>query len=591
MESKPSKKPDFCGYATKYDIPCTDGRTIMKGAFSDADGKKVPMMWQHGHDDLQNVIGHAYLESRNDGVYARCFLNNSERGKLCREAVQHGDIDSMSIYANRLKESYGNVSHGTIQEISLVLAPANPMARIDNFTIQHSDGSAEILDDEAIICCGSSISYSDDEIEHADSSDNNNEENDDDETVGDVIESMTEKQQNVFFALLADAASGKLKPENVMAQSDINESEDNKEMKFNVFDQQSNPKDDEATLAHSQIKEHFSEIVEDAKRTGSFRDALMHKSSDYGISNIDLLFPDAKAINPVPDFIKRDTDWVAGVLSSCSHTPFSRIKTRLADITEETARAKGYVTGAKKTEEVFKLLDRTTTPTTIYKKQKFDRDDLIDVTDFDVVAWVRGEMRMMLDEELARAILVSDGRSDGSPDKIKEENIRPIWKDDEIYAPKYNVGVNADTETIIDKIIRIRKDYRGSGNPTLYIHPDYLIDMLTESDKIGRRLYPTIADLQALFRVSKIVEVPVFENQVRSGDIAHEDSDKKYDLIGIIVNLKDYTIGADKGGQISMFDDFDIDFNQYKYLLETRCSGALTKQRSALIIEKEQAGE
>lgn len=579
MESTIIEKPDFCGYATKYNVQCTDGRTIMNGAFDSQNGAKVPIMWQHGHSDPTNVIGHAYLRSRNDGIYAEGYLNDTDKAMHMKKAIKHKDIDSLSIFANHLKENYGNVVHGVIQELSLVISPANPMARIDNISIEHSDGSINVLDDEAIIYSGCSIE-STDQIEHAD------EKKDDDKTIGDVISSMTEEQQNVLFSLVASVASEN--KENTITQSDIDEKGDSEDMKYNPFEN-SDDKNKENALSHSDI--NFSEVLEDAKRTGSFRDAIMHKSSDYGISNIDLLFPDAKAINPVPDFIKRDTDWVAGVLSSCSHSPFSRIKTRLADITEDTARAKGYVTGAKKTEEVFKLLDRTTTPTTIYKKQKFDRDDLIDVTDFDVVAWVKSEMRMMLDEEIARAILVSDGRDDRSPDKIKEENIRPIWKDDEIYAPKYNVGVDADTEKIIDQIIRMRKDYRGSGNPTLYIHPDYLIDMLTESDKIGRRLYPTIADLQALFRVSKIVEVPVFEKQVRSGDISHGDSDKKYDLIGIIVNLKDYTIGADKGGQISMFDDFDIDVNQYKYLLETRCSGALTKQRSALIIEKEQAGE
>ncbi len=564
-------KFDFSGYATKNDLRCSDGRTIRRDAFKHNDGDTVPLVWQHVHNTPENVLGHAVLENRDDGVYAYCKFNDTQSGQNAKTLVQHGDITSLSIFANQLVQKGTDVVHGAIREVSLVLSGANPGALIDNLSIAHADGVYEDSEDEAIIYTGLPISS--DELEHADTNQNES------KTVQDVFDTLNEEQKNVVYAMLAQ----------VMEDS-VKHSEDDDEylehnnggdtMKRNVFDGNATASQ-QPTLSHDQIQA----IMEDAERFGSLKESFLAHAQSYGIENIDILFPDARNVTPTPDFIKRDTEWVNGVITGTKHTPFSRIKSTAADITAEEARARGYVKGNLKKEEVIKLLKRVTTPTTVYKKQKLDRDDIVDITDLDVVAWLKAEMRMMLDEEIARAILIGDGRDPASQDKINEENIRPIWKDDDMYSHHVIVDHDTDTEELIEVIIRSRKHYKGSGNPAFYTTTDTLTDMLLLKDKMGRRLYKGVADLQSELRVSKIVEVPVMENQTREDD----DELTDLDLVGIIVNLKDYTVGADKGGQISMFDDFDIDYNQYKYLMETRCSGSLTHPKSALVIERRQS--
>lgn len=554
-------KYDFSGYATKNDLKCTDKRTIRKDAFKEDDGKIVPLVWQHMHNDPANVLGHAKLENREDGVYCYGFLNETESGKNAKELLKHGDIKSMSIWANQLVQKGNDVIHGVIKEVSLVLSPANPGAVIDNLSIAHADGSVTDLDDEAIINYNLQPSFNNGQLEHKDDGD------EDDETIGDIFNTLNEKQKNAVYYMLSQALEG----EEVQHGE---EGENN--MKVNVFDKGKKKDDQEKTLSHSD----FMEIVEDAKKCGSLKESFLAHAQEYGIENIDILFPDAKTVTNPPDFIKRDTEWVSSVLNGVRHSPFSRIKSTAADITADEARARGYVKGNLKKEEVIKLLKRVTTPTTIYKKQKLDRDDIIDITDLNVVTWLKAEMRMMLDEELARAILIGDGREADSEDKINEENIRPIWKDEDMYS--HHVTVDADTEpdALIEAIIRARKEYKGSGSPAFYTTTEVLIDMLLLKDKIGRRLYSTQAELTSALGVSKIVEVPVMEGQTRVVD------GETRELIGLVVNLKDYTAGADKGGEVSMFDDFDIDYNQYKYLIETRCSGTLTHPKSALVFEK-----
>lgn len=619
-------KFDFSGYATKNDITCSDGRVIRKDAFLGNDGITVPLVWQHIHDDPNNVLGHALLENRPDGVYAYCSFNDSEAGKNTKILVQHGDIKALSIYAKELKQQGPNVLHGAIKEVSLVLAGANPGALIENLSIQHGD-TYETIIEEAIIYSDDQIST--EEILHADTPDkpektiqdvfdtlNAEQKNvvyamigdaldggtaehsdtstdNPDETIQDVLDTLTEKQKTVVYAILADALDGNT----VEHSSDSNVSDEltNKEdvktdgdntvvhsieggtiMKKNVFDN-TTANENQVTLSHSDI----TEIFKDARKSGSLKESFLAHTATYGVENIDFLFPDARTVNGVPEVIKRDDAWVESVLSATNHTPFSRIKSTAVDITPDEARARGYFKGGLKKDEVIKLLKRVTTPQTIYKKQKLDRDDIVDITDLDVVVWLKAEMRVMLNEEIARAVLVGDGRSEADESKINSDNIRPIYLDENLYAP--HVDVAADPEAMIDDILRARKQYKGSGNPSFYTSQDNLIEMLLVRDTTGRKIYPTVAELCLALGVSSIVEVPVMEGVNRMDDAA---TPKQHDLIGIITNLKDYTIGADKGGAINMFDDFDIDYNQQKYLIETRCSGALTKPYSAIVIEK-----
>ena len=567
---------DFSGYATKNDLKCADGRTIRHNAFKDNDGHTVPLVWQHIHNDPSNILGHAVLENRDDGVYSYCKFNETPAGQNAKLLVKHGDITSLSIYANKLVQKGQDVIHGAIREVSLVLSGANPGALIDNLSISHSDGGYTDVEDEAIIYTG--LPISEDDLEHEEKEEDNQNGS---KTVQEVFDTLNEEQKNVVYAMLAQVAED-------VEHSDYEDTEilehDNLgggyDMKRNVFD---NEQDDAVgtVLNHSQIKA----IFEDAQKTGSLKESMLAHAQTYGIEDIDILFPDAKTLTPTPDFISRRMGWVPGVINGTHHSPFSRIKSVHADITADEARAKGYVKASLKTEEVFSLIQRVTTPTTIYKKQKLDRDDIIDITDLDVVAWLKMEMRMMLDEEIARAVLIGDGREPGDPDKIKEEHIRPIYKDADMYAHKVTLDNKVDTDDIVEAIIRSRKHYKGSGNPVLYTTTDLLTDMLLSKDQMGRRLYSTEAELASTLRVSSIVEVEVMDGVTRADD----DELVDLDLLGIIVNLKDYNMGADKGGQVSLFDDFDIDYNQYKYLIETRCSGALTKPKSAIVIEKRQA--
>lgn len=580
------KKFDFSGYATKIDLKCSDGRIIRKDAFKHHDGQTVPLVWQHVHSDPLNVLGHAVLENKEDGVYAYCKFNDTDSGKNAKKLVEHGDITALSIHANQLKQKGNDVLHGMIREVSLVLAGANPGALIDNLSIQHGDGSYETDDTEAIIYTGEKLSLT--EIEHAAKEDGKD--SGAAKTVKDVFDTLNEEQKEVVYAMIAHAIEGDEMSQGDEEGEDFEEEKDDKKniehsekggkiMKKNVFDKKDEGDEKKNTLTHTQLQT----ILTDAQKCGSLKEAFLSHVQTYGIENIDYLFPDAKSVTPTPDFIKREMGWVPGVISGTTHTPFSRIKSMAADITADEARALGYVKGSLKKEEVIGLLKRITGPTTVYKKQKLDRDDIIDITDLDVVAWLKAEMRMMLDEELARAVLIGDGRDAESEDKIKEDCIRPISKDEDMYAHKVAIASDADASDMIDDIIRARVNYKGSGNPAFYTTPTILTNMLLVKDTTGRRIYNTEAELASALRVSRIVEVPVMEGQVRE-----TDEGDMMDLVGIIVNLKDYVMGADKGGNISMFDDFDIDYNQYKYLIETRCSGALVHPKSALVIEKEQ---
>ena len=566
---------DFSGWATRNNLKCSDGRTIRKDAFKDNNGQKVPLVWNHQHNEPFNILGHALLENREEGVYAYCTFNDTEAGQNAKQLVEHGDVSALSIYANQLKQHGGDVIHGSIREVSLVLAGANPGAFIDSI-ICHGEESEE----EAIIYTGEDISLS-----HADNEEMKEEKpmedtkkvenKTDNKTVKDVFDTLTEEQKTVVYALIGQA----LESAGVTDENDENDEEDNN-MKHNVFDQDEMMQGN--ALSHSDMEEIFS----DAKRTGSLKEAFLAHNATYGIDQIDTLFPEPKSMNTPPDFIKRDTNWVAGVINGVHHTPFSRIKSMFANITEDEARAKGYIKGKLKKEEVFTLLKRTTTPTTIYKKQKLDRDDIIDITDFDVVAWIKSEMRMMLDEEIARAILVGDGRLTSDDDHINEANIRPIWKDDDLYTIKTKITVGASAtdddkaKAVIKAAVKSRKNYKGSGNPVLYTTEDFLTNCLLLEDTQGYRLYKSEQDVATAMRVSRIVTVPVMENLTRT-----DSESKERTLVGIIVNLNDYNVGADKGGAVNMFDDFDIDYNQQKYLMETRCSGALIKPYSAIALE------
>ena len=571
--AKPEKY-DFSGWATRNDIRCSDGRTIRKGAFAEQDGTTVPLVWNHNHVDADNVLGHAILENRDQGVYAYCFFNDTKQGNNAKELVTHGDICSLSIFANQLKQNGGDVIHGAIREVSLVLAGANPGAKIENI-MAHGDNSEE----EAII-------YNDsDEINLAHSEEKEKmEEENKEKTVKDVIDSMTEEQRNVMYALIGEAI------ESTKGEDPSNE-EENK-MKHNAFENEDQTKKEETeTLSHSE----FMEIVSEAKRKGSMKDAFLeHNITEipylaHSITNVGNLFPEAKAVSRVPEVVDRDQTWVGNVMASVKHTPFSRVKSFYANITADEARAKGYIKGAKKVEEVITALKRTTDPQTVYKLQKMDRDDIIDITDFDVVAWLKGEMRGKLDEEIARAILIGDGRSSSSADKVDPLKIRPVYQDDTTYTIKRiltraaGADDSAFAKAFIKDVVKSRKEYKGSGNPTLYTTEDMLTSMLLIEDTTGRVIYDTIEKLKTALRVRDIVTVPVMEN------VGREDTPgkKKWNLLGILVNLNDYNVGADKGGSVNMFDDFDINYNKYEYLIETRCSGALVKPYSAITFEEE----
>ena len=584
---------DFSGYATKNDLKCSDGRTIRKGAFKDNDGTRVPLVWQHMHDDPDNVLGHALLENRQDGVYAYCKFNSSPSGLQAKELVRHGDISALSIYANKLVQRGGDVLHGAIREVSLVLSGANPGAMIDNVSLRHGD-DIETLEDEAIIYSGETLAHAGEEDPEAEQPTQETEPQTDQEkepevadekTVGDVFETLNEEQKNVVYYMIAQAVDQALAGEfddvedttqdEELAQSGINYGGT---MRHNVFDGTGSYA--APSFSHSEIEAVFA----DAARVGSLKESVLAHAAQYGIENIDILFPDAKNITESPEFLARRMEWVNGVLGETHHTPFSRIKSTVADITADEARARGYVKGNLKKEEVIKLLKRVTTPTTIYKKQKLDRDDILDIKDFDVVTWLKAEMRIMLDEELARAILIGDGREAEHPDKIDEDCIRPIWTDDEMYAHHVFLDSTVDAQGFIDAVVRSRKEYRGSGSPVLYTSSDVLTDMLLLKDKMGRNLYENEDALAAALRVARIVEVEPMTGASRTHDV-HGN----VNLMAIIVNLKDYNVGTDQGGEVSMFDNFDIDYNQQKYLLEARCSGALTMPKSAIIVEKKTA--
>lgn len=555
------EKYDFSGWATRNDIKCSDGRTIRKNAFKDNDGQTVPLVWNHSHNDPANVLGHALLENRDQGVYAYCTFNNSELGQTAKELVEHGDVTSLSIYANKLQQNGGDVIHGAIREVSLVLAGANPGAYIDSVMI-HGEES----DEEAVIFTGENISLS-----HAESEPQPEEKIEEEKsmarekTVQDVFNELTEEQKQVVYALIGQA----------LEDAQGGEDEGDYEMKQNVFD------NDEMYSGNVLSHSDMMDIISDAKRYGSMKDSFLAHTQNYGIENVDFLFPDPENVNMPPTFIERDMGWVQKVMGSVHHTPFSRIKSMFADITADEARAKGYIKGNMKKEEVFTLLKRTTTPTTIYKKQKMDRDDVVDITDFDVIAWLKKEMRLMLDEEIARAILIGDGRLSSSDDKINETNVRPILNDEDLYTVKANITVATNAtgsekaKAFIDTVIRSRKDYKGSGNPTLFTTEDMVTECLLLEDSMGHKLYKSETELATTLRVKEIVTVEVMEG------VKDKNS---HDVAGIIVNLADYNVGADKGGAVNMFDDFDIDYNQQKYLIETRCSGALIKPYSAIAL-------
>lgn len=578
---------DFCGWASKNNLRCSDGRIIRKDAFKNNDGETVPLVWNHDHTDPYRIIGHARLENRDEGVYAFCKFNDTDLGKTARIYVEHGDITQMSIYANQLQQQGDNVIHGSIREVSLVLAGANPGAYIES-VVKHSDDDS---DEEAIIFTGEDImlthadekdseeettTQAEEVIVHAEEDSKNETTTEEakpegEKTIAEIFNTLNEEQKEVVYAMLGEAL-------NEGAKNNNDKGDDN--MKHNVFDQTTET--NENVLSHDAM----NTIIADAKRYGSLKESFLAHAQEYGIESIDYLFPEVKTLNTPPEFIKRDTGWVSDVMNSVHKTPFSRIKSMFADITEDEARAKGYIKGNLKKEEVFSLLKRSTTPTTIYKKQKLDRDDVVDITDFDVISWLKHEMRMMLDEEIARAILIGDGRLASSDDKINEQNIRPIVSDSELFTIKTLVNVakgatdDDKAKATIKAAVKARKNYKGSGNPTFYTTEDFLTNALLLEDTQGHRLYNNESDVAAAMRVSKIVTVPVMEGV---------KGPNNKDLIGIIVNLEDYNVGADKGGAINMFDDFDIDYNQQKYLIETRCSGALIKPYSAVVLELNEA--
>ena len=567
---------DFSGYATMNDILCTDGRVIKRDAFKAQNGSRIPLLWNHDHQNIDNVIGHADLENRADGVYAYCKFNETENAKIAKETVQHGDITSLSIYANKLKQIGHDVVHGVIRELSLVHAGANDGAQID-YVMCHSDDGEE----EAIVYNGNlpiTLYHSDEKAEEEQKGDTKvadeqkKPEEGKDKTVEDVINSMNEEQQKVLYALVGAAADGEL--------SDNGNNEGGNEMNHNVFD---NDQYETDVISHAAI---LDDAIKDAKRYGTWKDSIIQHAEAAGIQDIETLFPEPKELNVPPEFVKKDESWVSNIMNSVKHTPFSRVKTSYAFLDETEARARGYIKGNIKKEIALSLLRRVTTPTTVYVKMKIDRDDVVDITDFDVVEWQKREMRGQLDKELALAMLLGDGRPVSSEDKINEQNIRPVLTDDDFFAIKYPITEGVDYEIegnsysqndsvakgIIRGAIKARKDYKGSGNPTFYTTEDVLTDLLLIEDQNGRQIYESVEKLATTLRVSKIVTIPEMES--------HKD------IYGIIVNMNDYTAGADKGGAVNSFEGFDIDYNQMKYLMETRCSGALTKPYSAIVLKK-----
>lgn len=561
----PNDVADFDGWATVAGIKCSDGRVISHHAFEQNDGAVVPLVWQHGHDNVTNVLGHAQLEKKAEGVYAYGFFNGSQQAEHARELIEHGDVTAMSIFANNLKQDGNVVKHGNIVEVSLVLKGANPKATIENVTMAHSDGEGY----SAIIKMGDGdVSHED--FEGSEESDSEDESSNEDKTIGEILSTLTEEQLEAVNYLIAAAIDGESE------DSEETNEETEEDMKHNVFEGDKTP---ENTLSHAA----FAELVETAKRNNTtLLDELKH--ADYGITNIGYLFPDAKSISDEPITIDRDQSWVSVVMNGTKHSPFARIKSVLADIRDDKARAKGYATKAqKKTEEVIKLLTRTTSPTTIYKKQKLDRDDIVDITDFNVVSWLKNEMKGKLNEEIARAILIGDGRRITDPDRVDDEAIRPILKENDLYAIHKSLESNTTDETLVDDIVLASADLEGSGTPTLFISKKRLIKLLLLKDKNGRRLYETEASLAGALGVSKIVTVPQFEG------LDHEINGVNHELLAIVVDLHDYTIGSNAGAELGMAESFDIDFNQYKYLMETRLSGSLTAPYSALTISRKKA--
>ena len=568
-------KYDFSGYATRNGIRCSDGRTIMKDAFIDNDGTTVPLVWQHDHSDPSNILGHCKLENRPDGVYAFGVFNDTPAARDAKLAVQHGDINAMSIYANHVKQESGLVQHGNIREVSLVLSGANPGAFIDNVTIAHGDEVAT-LDDEVIIFSGQEFAHADSKEETKEkeapmaeeTTGTKNNKSEEDMTVQDVLDTLNPIQQKVVYALIGMAAEG-----------DSGEEVEQSEGDYGMYNAFESNEDTEIRHADEFVHEELDAVFADARRNGRLSDSVISHAQNYGIQNIDVLFPDAQAIRNTPDFYGRRTEWVNSVLNNTQHVPFSRIKSMYADITADEARARGYTldrnNNKRKIEEVFNVLKRVTTPQTVYKKQKLDRDDIIDITSFDVVAWLKQEMRIMLDEEIARAVLVGDGRPVSDESKIRTDSIRPIAFDDDLYTIKVNVTDATDITGMIDQVTQAQVNYRGSGSPTFFASPSLVAKMMTQRDQLNHRMYSTRNDLASELSVSNIVDVPIL-------DTAKSEDGKP--VLGIIGNLKDYTIGADRGGNVSMFDDFDIDFNQQKYLMETRCSGAITLPKSFIAI-------
>lgn len=562
------EKYDFSGYATKNNVRCTDGRVIKKGAFSDQNGGQVPLVWSHNHNSVENVLGHAILKEDENGMYAYGYFNNTKNAEIARVCLAHGDFDALSIYANQLQENGNEVIHGNIKEVSLCLAGANPGALIDTI-IAHSEYS----DEEAVMMIGGNSV----ELYHADKQTDNTPPTTDPETsIEEVMNSLTDEQLSVVEGLIGMALETNI---------DEEPNKGGKEMKQNVFDNDLREDNEEHVLSHSQMEV----IFKDAKREGSLKESVLKHADEYGIKDIDWLFPEAKNLNMPPTFINNPVEWVAEVMNGVHRYPFAKIKSMFADIRSDDARAKGYMKGKYKKEEVFSLLKRETTPTTIYKKQKLDRDDVSDIIEFDVVAWLKAEMRQKLDEEIARCILIGDGRSSLDEDKVSETNIRPIWTDEDLFTVKKLVSSDAGAtafqkaEDLIDAVIRAHDDYRGSGNPTLFIAQEALTDMLLIKDTTGRRIYTSVNDLATTLMVNKIVPVASMKGQKRVvGSDTHE-------LLALMVNLNDYYVGADKGGAVSMFDDFDIDYNQQKYLIETRCSGALVVPYSAVAFERKAA--
>lgn len=562
----PNEVADFDGWATVSNVKCSDGRVIARQAFEQNDGAVVPLVWQHGHDNVTNVLGHAQLEKRPEGVYAYGFFNGSAQAEHARELIEHGDVTAMSIFANHLKQDGNIVRHGNIVEVSLVLKGANPKATIENVSMSHSDSDGY----SAIIKMGDGDAVHEDFEGSEDSEDSEDESPNGDKTIGEILSTLSEEQMEAVNYLIAAAIDG----ESEDSEDTDEETEEN--MQHNIFEGDKAP---ENTLSHAD----FAELVETAKRNNStLLEELRH--SDYGIENIGYLFPDAKSISDEPMFLDRDQSWVSVVMNGTKHSPFARIKSIIADIRDDKARAKGYAKKAqKKTDEVIKLLTRTTTPTTIYKKQRLDRDDIVDITDFNVVAWLKAEMKGKLSEEIARAILIGDGRQITDPDRVDDEAIRPIIKENDLYAIHKSLEANTTDETLVDDIVMASADLEGSGSPILFISKKRLVRMLLLKDKNGRRIYETEAALAGALGVTKIVTVPQFDG------LEHELKGATHELLGIVVDLRDYTIGSNAGAELGMAETFDLDFNQYKYLAETRLSGSLTAPYSALTISRKKA--